>query len=68
MIKGFALDDERMKRNENISHFRELIDRIREIRLSEKVFYQQIKDIYKLSEDYDPKDEKTVAFFQEVQN
>ena len=68
MIKGFALDDERMKRNENISHFRELIDRIREIRLSERVFYQQIKDIYKLSEDYDPKDEKTVAFFQEVQN
>ena len=68
MVKGFALDDERMKRGNGISHFRELLDRIREIRISEKVFYQQIKDIYKLSEDYDPRDEKTINFFKKVQN
>lgn len=68
MVKGFALDDERMKRGNGIEHFRELLDRIREIRISEKVFYQQIKDIYKLSEDYDPKDEKTIMFFKKVQN
>lgn len=68
MVKGFALDDERMKRGNGISHFRELLERIREIRISEKVFYQQIKDIYKLSEDYDPRDEKTINFFKKVQN
>lgn len=68
MVKGFALDDERMKQGNGVSHFHELLDRIREIRVSEKVFYQQIKDIYKLSEDYDPKDDKTIRFFQKVQN
>lgn len=68
MVKGFALDDERMKRPDNISHFRELLERIRDIRISERVFYQQIKDIYALSEDYDPRDEMTIAFFKRVQN
>ena len=68
LIKGFALDDNRFKKGQSLTHFKELIDRIREIRLSEKVFYQQIKDIYKLSEDYDPNDENTVMFFKRVQN
>ena len=68
LIKGFALDDNRFKKGQSLTHFKELIDRIREIRLSEKVFYQQIKDIYKLSEDYDPNDESTIMFFKRVQN
>lgn len=68
LIKGFALDDNRFKKGQSLTHFKELIDRIREIRLSEKVFYQQIKDIYKLSEDYDSNDESTVMFFKRVQN
>lgn len=68
MTKGFALDDERMKRGGDMAHFKELLDRIREIRISERVFYQQIKDIYKLSEDYDANDEMTIAFFKKVQN
>lgn len=68
MVKGFALDDERFKQGRSLNHFKELLERIREIRISEKVFYQQIKDIYKLSEDYDPNDEKTLEFFKKVQN
>lgn len=51
-----------------MNYFRDLLDRIREIRLSERVFYQQIKDIYKTSIDYDPSDELTLKFFREVQN
>ena len=68
IIKGFALNDERMKSGRNMTYFDELQERIREIRLSEKVFYQKIKDIYTTSVDYDPKDEKTVEFFKIVQN
>lgn len=68
MTKGFALDDERFKRGHSLSHFKELLERIREIRISERVFYQQIKDIYKLSEDYDASNEMTIAFFKKVQN
>lgn len=68
IIKGFALNDERFKSGSSMNYFRELIDRIREIRLSEKVFYQQIKDIYATSIDYDPSNEMTLAFFKEVQN
>lgn len=68
MVKGFALDDERFKRGQSLSHFKELLERIREIRVSEKVFYQQVKDIYKLSEDYDANDEMTTSFFKKVQN
>lgn len=51
-----------------MNYFNELQERIREIRLSEKFFYQKIKDIYATSIDYDPKDEKTIAFFKIVQN
>ena len=68
IIKGVALNDERFKRGNSINYLRDLLDRIREIRLSERVFYQQIKDIYKTSIDYDPSDEITLKFFKEVQN
>ena len=68
IIKGFALNDERFKTGSSYNYFKELLGRIREIRLSEKVFYQQIKDIYATSIDYDPSAETTLAFFKEVQN
>ena len=68
IVKGFALNDERMKTGRNMTYFDELQERIREIRLSEKVFYQKIKDIYATSIDYDPRDEKTLLFFKVVQN
>ena len=68
IVKGFALNDERFKSGNSMNYFNELQSRIREIRLSEKFFYQKIKDIYTTSIDYDPKDEKTVAFFKVVQN
>ncbi|MDD6209824.1 MAG: virulence RhuM family protein [Bacteroidales bacterium] len=68
LVKGFALNDERMKTGKSMNYFDELQERIREIRLSERVFYQKIKDIYKTSIDYDPKDEKTIEFFKIVQN
>ena len=68
IVKGFALNDERFKSGNSMNYFNELQSRIREIRLSEKFFYQKIKDIYTTSIDYDAKDEKTVAFFKVVQN
>lgn len=68
IIKGFALNDDRFKSGNSMNYFNELQDRIREIRLSEKFFYQKIKDIYATSIDYDPKDEKTIEFFKVVQN
>lgn len=68
IIKGFALNDERFKTGSSYNYFKELLDRIRDIRLSEKVFYQQIKDIYKTSIDYNPSAEITLAFFKEIQN
>ena len=68
IIKGFALNDDRFKSGNSMNYFTELQNRIREIRLSEKFFYQKIKDIYTTSIDYNPKDEKTVAFFKMVQN
>ena len=68
IIKGFTMDDERFKRGNSMNYFKDLLERIREIRLSERVFYQQIKDIYKTSIDYDPSDEMTLRFFKEVQN
>lgn len=68
IIKGFTLNDERFKSGSSMNYFRELLDRIREIRLSERLFYQQIKDIYATSIDYDPSDEMTLAFYKEVQN
>lgn len=68
IIKGFTLDDERMKTGSSYDYFQELLDRIREIRLSERIFYQQIKDIYATSIDYDPRSEATQTFYKEVQN
>lgn len=68
LIKGFALNDERMKSGKSMNYFDELQERIREIRLSKRVFYQKVKDIYTTSIDYDPKAEKTVEFFKIVQN
>ena len=68
IIKGFALNDERFKTGSSYNYFKELLDRIRDIRLSEKVFYQQIKDIYKTSIDYNPSAEMTLTFFKEIQN
>ena len=68
IIRGYALNEERFKKGSSMNYFRELIEKIREIRLEEKVFYQQIKDIYKTSIDYDPSDEMTISFFKEVQN
>ena len=68
IIKGFALNDDRFKSGTSMNYFNELQDRIREIRLSERFFYQKIKDIYTTSIDYNPKDEKTIEFFKVVQN
>ena len=68
ILKGFAINDERFKTGSSMNYFKELLERIREIRLSERVFYQQIKDIYATSIDYDLADEMTLAFYKEVQN
>ncbi len=68
IIKGFALNDERFKSGNSMNYFNELQERIREIRISERFFYQKIKDIYTTSIDYDPKDEKTILFFKVIQN
>jgi hypothetical protein len=68
IIKGFTLNDDRFKSGSSMNYFNELQERIREIRLSEKFFYQKIKDIYATSIDYEPKDEKTIEFFKIVQN
>ena len=68
IIKGFTLNDDRFKSGNSMNYFNELQERIREIRISEKFFYQKIKDIYTTSIDYDPKDEKTIDFFKIVQN
>lgn len=68
LIKGFALNDDRFKSGNSMNYFNELQERIREIRLSERFFYQKIKDIYTTSIDYEPKDEKTVEFFKVIQN
>lgn len=68
IIKGFTLDDERLKRAGQMNYFDELLNRIRDIRSSEKVFYQKVKDIYTTSIDYDPNTEATQEFFKIVQN
>lgn len=68
ITKGFVLNDERFKNTNSMSYFEELQQRLRDIRISEKFFYQKVKDIYKTSIDYDPKDEKTIEFFKIVQN
>ena len=70
LVKGFTLDDERLKAGANIGsdYFDEILERIRDIRSSEKRFYQKIRDIYKLAVDYAPKAEETLEFFSIVQN
>ncbi|MDP4007730.1 MAG: RhuM family protein [Candidatus Peregrinibacteria bacterium] len=68
IVKGFTLNDERFKSGKSMNYFAELQDRIRTIRLSERFFYQKIKDIYTTAIDYNPKDEKTIEFFKIVQN
>ena len=68
MRKGFALDDERLKNLGGGGYFKELLERIRDIRASEKVFYRQVLEIYATSIDYDPHAEISVQFFRKVQN
>lgn len=68
LIKGFILNDDRFKSGKSMNYFDELQERIREIRISERFFYQKIKDIYTTSIDYDSKDERTIEFFKIVQN
>lgn len=68
MRKGFALDDERLKKLGGGGYFKELLERIRDIRSSEKVFYRQVLEIYSTSIDYDPKAEISILFFKKVQN
>ena len=68
MIKGFALDDKRLKELGGGDYWKELLDRIRDIRSSEKVMYRQVLDLYATSVDYDPKSRESIAFFKMVQN
>ena len=68
MIKGFTMDDERLKQLGGGGYWKELLNRIRDIRASEKVFYRQILDIYATSVDYDPKADMSIEFFKKVQN
>lgn len=68
MIKGFAMDDERLKGNAGGNYWKELLDRIRDIRSSEKVLYRQVLDLYATSVDYDPHSDESVRFFKIVQN
>ena len=68
MIKGFTIDDERLKGNGGGNYWKELLDRIRDIRSSEKVLYRQVLDLYATSVDYNPHSEESVRFFKIVQN
>ncbi len=71
LIKGFSLDDERLKQGNNLFNkdfFRELLERIREIRASEKMFYEKVRELYATSVDYDKNAPETIKFFQTVQN
>ena len=68
MIKGFTMDDERLKGNGGGNYWKELLDRIRDIRSSEKVLYRQVLDLYATSVDYDPNSEQSILFFKIVQN
>ena len=67
MKKGFAMDDARLKKLGGGGYFKELIERIRDIRATEKVFYRQVLEIYATSIDYNPKAEESIAFFKKVQ-
>lgn len=66
--KGFAMDDDRLKELGGVGYFKELLERIRDIRASEKVFYRQVLEIYATSIDYNPKAEVSIQFFKRVQN
>ena len=68
MKKGFALDDDRLKRLGGGNYFDELLARIRDIRSSEKVFWRKVLEIYATSIDYDPNAESSILFFKQVQN
>lgn len=68
IIKGFALDDERLKQLGGGNYWHELLDRIRDIRSSERVMYRQVLDLYATAVDYDPRSEQSVLFFKIVQN
>ncbi len=68
MIKGFTMDDERLKNLGGGNYWKELLDRIRDIRSSEKVMYRQVLDLYATSVDYDPKSQESISFFKLVQN
>ena len=71
MVKGFVMDDERLKNPDGRpDYFDELLDRIRDIRASEKRFYQKVRDLFALSSDYDPSDKTTQIYFpiQKVSN
>ena len=68
IVKGFTMDDERLKNLGGGGYWKELLHRIRDIRTSEKVFYRQVLDIYATSIDYDPKADVSIEFFKKVQN
>jgi len=68
IVKGFVMDDERLKNPSRWDHFDELLVRIREIRASEKRFYQKVRDLFALSSDYKIREQETMMFFAEVQN
>ncbi len=68
LVKGFTMDDERLKNLGGGSYWKELLDRIRDIRSSEKVLYRQVLDLYSTSVDYNPKSDEAVLFFKTVQN
>lgn len=68
MIKGFTMDDERLKGNAGGNYWRELVDRIRDIRSSEKVIFRQVLDLYSTSIDFQPNSEESILFYKIVQN
>ncbi|CAN5667988.1 virulence RhuM family protein [soil metagenome] len=68
IVKGFTMDDDRLKDTGGGNYWKELLDRIRDIRSSEKVLYRQVLDLYATSQDYDPKSSETIQFFKTVQN
>ena len=68
LVKGFTMDDERLKGNGGGNYWKELLDRIRDIRSSEKVLYRQVLDLYATSVDYNPRSDESILFFKMVQN
>lgn len=68
LVKGFTINDERLKNLGGGNYWKELLDRIRDIRSSEKVMYRQVLDLYATATDYDPKNEASITFFKMVQN